>query len=204
MKIENQKTLWNKIAGDWSTYKEIPSGLSVDFIKECHGNVLDLGSGSGRHLMRINRGKMFLVDFSDKMLALAKEKAEKLKIPAEFVVADITKKLPFENNFFSCAISISAIHCIPPKYHKKIAKEIYRVLKPKGKILVGVWNYNSKRFRRKKTKGKEQLIGWTDKGKRYYYLFEENEVHDLFRNAGFKIVREMNSEMMINFIAEKI
>lgn len=197
----NQQQVWDNIAEEWHKFKQIPSEFSKEFLKSCTGNVLDLGSGSGRHLTKIKDGKMYLVDFSENMLKLAEKKAKKLKIPTEFILADISKKLPFKDNFFPCALSISALHCLPPKYHKKAIKELYRVLKPKGKALIGVWNFHSKRFNQKK--GREQLIGWTDKGKRYYYLFEEKEIHDLFRKVGFKILSSHNSEMMINFIVEK-
>jgi hypothetical protein len=74
-------------------------------------------------------------------------------------------------------------------------------MKPHSKALIGVWNFYSKRFNQKK--GKERLIKWTDKGERYYYLFEEDEIHNLFKSAGFKILSTHNSEMMINFIVEK-
>lgn len=203
-KVKDQKQLWNAIAQEWNTFKEVPSELSKNFLKQCNGNVIDLGSGSGRHLMKINCGKMCLVDFSENMLELAKKKAKKLKIYAEYIVCDFGKeKLPFKDKTFSCGLSISALHCLPPKEHKYAIKELYRVLKPKAKVLIGVWDYNSKRFKRKRKVGKEQLIGWTDKGKRYYYLFEEKEIQDLFKKAGFKILLKYNSEMMINFIAEK-
>jgi ubiquinone/menaquinone biosynthesis C-methylase UbiE len=135
------------------------------------------------------------------MIKLAKNKAKKKKIKAEFFVSDMSKKLPFENNFFGYAISISAIHCLPPKAHKKAIEELYRVMKPRSKSLIGVWNFNSKRFNQKK--GKEKLIKWTDKGERYYYLFTEEEIHDLFKKADFKILSTHNSEMMINFIVVK-
>lgn len=200
--MESQKNVWNKIAEEWNSYKEIPSELSRKFLSECSGKVLDLGSGSGRHLTKIKNGKMYLVDFSEEMIKFAEAKSKKLKIPAEFLVSEIAN-LPFENNFFDYAICISALHCLKPEEHEKAVKELYRVLKSKAKALIGVWNFNSKRFRNKKNKGKERLIGWTDKGKRYYYLFEEDEIHNLFKKAGFKILSSHNSEMMINFIVEK-
>lgn len=196
----NQKQVWDNIAEEWDEFKQIPSEFSKDFLSKCTGKVLDLGSGSGRHLTKIKNGKMYLVDFSPKMIELAEKKAKKLKIPAEFSVADLTK-LPFEDNFFDYAISVSAIHCLNPKQHKKAIKELFRVMKPKSKVLIGVWNFQSKRFNQKK--GKEKIIKWTDKGERYYYLFDEKEIHDLFKKAGFKILSAHNSEMMINFIAEK-
>jgi len=199
-KIENQEKLWDKIASEWKDFKQIPSKLSTEFLDSCTGNVLDLGSGAGRHLSKIKKGKMFLVDFSQEMLNLAEKKAKKLKIPIETKKGDLFK-IPYKDNFFDYAICISALHCIQPKSHKKSVKEIHRVLKPGAKALIGVWNFHSKRFNQKK--GKEKMVGWTDKGKRYYYLFEEPEVHKLFKDAGFKILSTHNSEMMINFIVEK-
>ena len=194
--MKSQQKIWNEIAKEWDEYKKIPSELSKEFLKKCSGKVLDLGSGSGRHLTKIKNGKMYLVDFSKEMLDLAKKK----NIDSEFTQSELSK-LPFEDNLFDYAISISAIHCLQKKDHKKTVGELYRVLKPKAKALIGVWNFHSKRFNQKQ--GKEKLIKWTDKGKRYYYLFEEKEIHNLFKNAGFKILPTHNSEMMINFIVEK-
>lgn len=196
----NQQKIWDKITPEWDKFKQIPSELSKDFLKKCTGNVLDLGSGSGRHLTKIKKGKMYLVDFSEEMIKLARKKAKELDIKAEFYISELTK-LSFEDDFFDSAICISALHCLEPRYHKKSVEELYRVLKPKAKALIGVWNFNSGRFNQKK--GKEQLMGWTNKGKRYYYLFDEKEVHSFFKKAGFKILSSHNSKIMINFIVEK-
>ena len=198
--IENQKNVWNAIAPEWEKFKsEKPSQNVSEFLKDKTGNVLDLGSGSGRHLQKIKNGKMFLVDFSEEMLKIAEKKAKKKKISAEFVVADLWK-LPFEDNFFDGAICVSAIHCLEKKHHKKAIEELYRILKPKSRAYIGVWNINSKRFKNSK---KEKLISWRDKGKRFYYLFDEKEIHDLLKKTGFKILETKNSEIMINFIVEK-
>jgi len=198
--IEDQKQIWNNIAPEWEEFKcEKPSENVVNFLKKQKGNVLDLGSGSGRHLKKIKSGKMFLVDFSEEMLKITEKKAKAKKIPSDFAVADLSK-LPFEDNFFDSAICVSALHCIPKKEHKKAVEELYRVLKPKAQAYIGVWNIKSKRF---KNSGKEKFVAWRDKGKRYYYLFDEDEVHNLFKSVGFKIISTINSEMMINFVVEK-
>ncbi len=197
--MENQEEIWDKIAPEWNEYKQIPAEHTINFLKKQKGNVLDLGSGSGRHLAKIKDGKIFLVDFSKEMINLAKQKAKKLKIPAEFAVANLTA-LPYEDNFFDSAIAISSIHCIPKKNQLKVLKELYRVLKQGAQAEIGVWNIKSKRF---KNSPKEKYIAWTDKGKRYYYLFDEKEIHNLFKKAGFKITSSHNTEMMINFVVEK-
>ncbi len=197
---EAQKKLWDKIAPEWHEFKTTPAKHVMEFLKNTHGKVLDHGSGSGRHLTKIKNGKMYLVDFSKKMLELAKKKAKEKNIPAEFINSELTF-LPFDDNFFDYAISISSIHCIKGKENReKAIKELYRVLKPKAKALIGVWNHCSKRF---KNAPKEKYIAWRDKGKRYYYLYNEEEIHEEFQKAGFKITQTLNSEMMINFIVEK-
>lgn len=200
--IQNQEQVWDNIAEEWHEFKKIPSQKSIEFLEQTSGKVLDLGSGSGRHLTKVKDMKPYLVDFSQNLLDLAKSKAKKLNIEAEFIKSDLSK-LPSEDNFFDYAISISALHCLTPESSKKAIKELYRVLKPKAQVFIGVWNEDSKRFKNKKNKTKELSIGWRDKGKRYYYLFNEEEIHNLFKKTGFKIISTHNSEMMINFVATK-
>jgi ubiquinone/menaquinone biosynthesis C-methylase UbiE len=201
--MENQEKVWNRIAPEWHEYKKIPSTLSKEFLERSTGNVLDLGSGSGRHLTKIKNGKYFLQDISNEMLKLADNKADELKIPHEIIHSPMDI-IPKENDFFDYAICISALHCIETSEgRKKTIEELYRVLKSKGQAYIGVWNADSKRFKRKIKKGKEQKIKWSDKGERFYYLYNEDEIHELFKSTGFKIISTHNSEMMINFIVEK-
>lgn len=196
--MESQKQVWDNIAPEWNEFKKNPGRNVEEFLKNKKGKILDLGSGSGRHLLK-TKGKLYLIDFSDKMIELAKQKAKQKKINAEFFVSDITS-LPFEDNYFDSAISIAIFHCVLKKEQEKGVKELYRVMKPKSESLIVVWNINSKRF---KNSPKEKYVGWIDKGKRYYYLFDEKEIHDLFKKVGFKIKKKFESDVNITFIAEK-
>ena len=198
--MESQKKVWDKIAPEWHEYKTQPAKHTIEFLKKTSGKVLDLGSGSGRNIMKIEGGKMYLIDFSKKMLELAEKKSKEKKISAEFKQANFWE-IPYQNEFFDYAICISSLHCIKgPEKRKKTVEELYRVLKKNGKAEIGVWNIKSKRF---KNSPKEKMIKWTDKGARYYYLYDEKEIHDLFKRTGFKIVSTHNSEMMINFVVQK-
>jgi ubiquinone/menaquinone biosynthesis C-methylase UbiE len=197
--MKTQEEIWNDIAPEWNEFKKKPSIFVEEFLKKSKGKVLDLGSGSGRHLMKLKNAKMYLVDFSKEMIELAKKNAKEKNIDAEFSVSKMSK-LPYENNFFDSAICISALHCVETTGEReKIVEELYRVLKSSGKVLIAVWNKNSKRFRGKN----EKRIGWRDSGKRYYYLYSEDEIHDFFRKKGFEIVESQNSPLMIRFIAKK-
>lgn len=196
----NQKQIWDNIAEEWYEFKNNPAEHVLDFLKDKKGNVLDLGSGAGRHLVKIKDGKMYLVDFSRKMIELAKKRAKEKEIEAEFKVADL-KKLPFPDNFFDSSIAIAVFHCIKGENKReKAVKELFRVLKPGAKAEIGVWNKNTRWFRNSK---KERCVKWRDKGERYYYLFDEKEIHDLFKRAGFKIVSKEEPMRMIIFIVQK-
>ena len=46
-------------------------------------------------------------------------------------------------------------------------------------------------------------ISWRDKGKRYYYLYEPEEIYRLFESIGFKIIKKQTPDRNIIFIVEK-
>ena len=134
------------------------------------------------------------------MIELAKERAKEKSIDAEFYVANLTK-LPFPDNFFDSAIAIAVFHCIEGKENReKATKELFRVMKPGAKAEIAVWNKNTRWFKNSK---KERYVNWRDKGKRYYYLFDEEEAHDLFKKAGFKIASREEPGRMIIFVIRK-
>ena len=197
---QSQEQVWNNLAEEWSEFKDNPAERIIDFLKTQKGNILDLGSGSGRHLLKINSGKMFLVDFSENMIKHAKEKAVKLKIDAEFAVSP-SYKLPYEDNFFDGAISIALLHCVETEEKRyKTVKELLRVLKPGAKAKITVWNKGSKRFKNSK---KEIFTKWRDKGARYYYLYDSEEIYGQFEKAGFNIISKVLPKRNIIFIIEK-
>jgi len=197
----NQQKLWDNIAKEWNEFKKTPSKTVLEFLKKQSGNILDLGSGSGRHLTKIKNGKMFLVDFSEKMIKKAKNNAKNKKIPAECKVSELNK-IPYPDNFFDSAICFDSLHCVETdKQREQTIKELYRVLKPRAPALISVWKKDSKRFKNAK---KEKYIGWRDKGKRYYYLYNDKEIHDLFKKAGFKIKKKIPHNIKIEFIIESV
>lgn len=202
MKTPNQKQVWNNIASDWQEFRKEPIKEVLDFLKDKEGNVLDLGSGSGRHLTKIKNGKMYLIDFSKEMISQANKKIIKSKINAEAKVSNSTS-LPFEDNFFNSAIYINALHCTPSETNRENSlKELLRVLKPKSQALISVWSRNSKRI---KNKPKEALIPWTANNKkylRYYYLYDKDELENLLKNVGFKIIKSWENENMF-FVVKK-
>jgi ubiquinone/menaquinone biosynthesis C-methylase UbiE len=200
MEISNQKEVWENIAEEWNKFKTLPAEHVIKFLEEKKGKILDLGSGSGRNLIKKEDLEYFLLDFSKKMIDFAKEKCKKLEIKANFYAQEMTQ-LPFKDNFFDAALCISSLHCIKGQENReKVVKELYRVLKPGAEVDVSVWNKDSYRFKNSK---KERVVKWRDKGERYYYLFEDKEIYELFERNGFKIIFKEKPTRAIVFIAKK-
>lgn len=192
--MKNQKKVWNNIAESWAKYREKPFKEVLEFLKDKKGKILDVGCGSGRHFINNKNLEFYGVDFSEKMLDLARKKAEKENIFASLKLMK-KEKIPFEKNFFDFVICISVLHCIPKK-EKRIflLKEIKRILKKNGEVLLSVWSKNHKKI---KNKGKEIFIPWKkDKNlyERYYYIYDLEELKGDVKKAGFDILEEKENE----------
>jgi ubiquinone/menaquinone biosynthesis C-methylase UbiE len=196
----NQKEVWDAIAERWSEFRQTPSPTVVDFLKDKKGKILDLGCGSGRNFIKLRKGKIYGLDFSEKMIELAKKDAKKKKIDVELKV--MGKKIPYEKEFFDSAICIAVLHCLKPKEQKVMIKELHRVLKKKATALISVWGRKSPRLKNAK---KESYVGWKTgetKQLRYTYIYDLIELQNQLEDAGFKVKR-IWEERNINVIVEK-
>jgi len=204
--LRKTKNDYNLIAKDYArTRIFIPEDIKALGQYSFEGEkVLDLGCGNGRLFEVLENKKVnyFGIDFSEKLIAISTEKYPKGK----FQVADALN-LPFPENFFDKIYSISVLHNIPSKdFRIRYLKEAKRVLKPKGVLILRVWDF----WRRKeaiklilkhtlfKIIGRSELdfldvfVPWKDSQgkvlvKRYFHCFTKRELENLVKEAGFKI-----------------
>jgi len=108
----------------------------VNFTNAQKGSkILDVATGTGQQAFAFAKKgyEVIGIDLSEAMLNVAKRKNK--FINAKFEVADATN-LPFEDNSFD-VISISfALHDMPLSIREKVLKEMVRVTKPQGVIVI--------------------------------------------------------------------
>ncbi|MDI6591975.1 MAG: class I SAM-dependent methyltransferase [Patescibacteria group bacterium] len=206
---------YNLIAKDYSRTREFiwdiePLSQYV-FTGE---KILDLGCGNGRLLkvLKDKRIDYIGVDSSEKLIEIAKKKyppqplkdKKEIFLPTvKFQVAD-SLNLPFSNNYFDKVFSIRTFHHIPSKeFRLQFIKEIRRVLKPGGLLILTVWNVWGSKDKtnllrliestflkiigRSKLDFGDALIPWGKKILRYYHFFTKSGLKKIAKEGGLKI-----------------
>ena len=109
-------------------------GLPTAFAKMKKGDtVIDLGSGAGNDCFVVRSvvgesGKVIGIDFTEQMIAKARQNAEKLGFNnVEFRQGDIDS-MPVTSNKADVIVSNCVLNLVPNKH--KVFSEIFRVLKP--------------------------------------------------------------------------
>ena len=101
--------------------------------------VLDIGTGTANYLMELARMGLDCtgLDVSENMVLRAKEKSGKEKLKLKLVLAS-AEALPFPERHFDLVISVTAFEFFP--HPRRAVREMIRVCKPGGRIVVSVLN----------------------------------------------------------------
>ena len=103
-------------------------------LKSAKGKILEIGAGTGKNLPYYPKDSdLTLTDFTPEMLEIAKKRAKKLRISANFKLAD-SEKLPFKSKNFDTIVDTLGL-CTYPNPLKAL-NEMKRVCKPSGKIIL--------------------------------------------------------------------
>lgn len=108
--------------------------------------VFDYGSGNGR-ILELFSAKPIEFTGADVSQNLVNIAAKKFMGNLKFVKIAGCASLPFPDNYFNVAYSIAVFHHLPgAEMRLKMAKELYRILQPGGRVVVAVWNLWQKEY----------------------------------------------------------
>lgn len=171
--LKKDARLYDSGLGDYAKIKD--NEIILELINKEKGiKVLDIPCGSGRVTkLLLSRGfDVTAADYSEKML---KETEEKIGIKA--IRADIFNT-PFKDNEFDLVISLRILFHYPNP--EMIIKELCRVTKPKGTIIIDVLNKFSLRH--------FLSLFLNQPLKKKLYFFNKKELHKIFKKNNLKIL----------------
>lgn len=176
-------------------HKDLP-GLVKILKKNKSSKILDLGCGSGRHVVYLAKKgfEVYGIDISKVAIDMSQKWLKEEGLSAELSVQDMTKGLPFTNEFFDAVISFQVIHHAKIEIIKQIVREVERVLKKGGLVFVTVPIYSGPMKRSIKGGWKMKLIATRtyipldgkEKGLPHHF-FTTDELKKVFGN--FKIIK---------------
>ncbi|MEO5500981.1 MAG: class I SAM-dependent methyltransferase [Ginsengibacter sp.] len=128
-------SFWNKYGNATVNRLHLKKDLSV----------LDVACGSGASAIpaAINvgtTGNVIGVDIAENLLKLGREKAKKLELEnIQFLYGDMTE-LKYPDESFDVVICVFGIFFVPDM--EGLLKELWRMVKPKGKLVITTWGPN--------------------------------------------------------------
>jgi len=134
---------YNKLRED---IESIPYSYALHEYKHFVGKrVLDVGSGNGYVLSKYaaEGAEVCGIDITQSAIDLCIKRFEYLQLKGNFQVAD-AQHIPFPDNTFDCVFSMGVLHHVPDT--QKAIDEIYRVLKPDGRLIVMFYHRNAAKY----------------------------------------------------------
>lgn len=179
---------FDKIAERYDKWYETSLGRYVDttekelifsLLESKKGLALDLGCGTGNYTFELkNRGfEVVGLDISKEMLRIAKN-----KMPEILFVRGDAYLLPFKDNTFDLVLSVTMFEFI--KKPENVLKEIYRILKPEGEIVIGTMNAKSLWFLFKRLKSIFKETAY-----RYARFYTVSELKNLLEKENFRKIK---------------
>ncbi|MGV8026267.1 MAG: class I SAM-dependent methyltransferase [Anaerolineaceae bacterium] len=211
------KKIAGKINGWDKAYKKNPQQFTepekicaltdVLFPKYGVHRILDLGCGNGRHLVYFGKAgyQVFGTDLSGWGLQAASTWVSQENIPSRLALADM-QSLPFANGSFDAIISFKVIQHNLEVDIQATFREIERVLRSDGLLVIDLLRYDpdSERFKKSAMVEPHTFIpkSGLEKGMPHH-AFTKAEVFDLLQSWKIKFFNTQQDKKHYTIVAQK-
>jgi alkylated DNA repair protein alkB family protein 8 len=191
---EKTKQAYSNLAKVWDSKRPQVWGPVKNFLESSKkGELLEVGCGSGRHLVfaqALGFSSLKGIDYALGLIDICKEKNLNVEC------ADL-RDLPFDNQSFDLLLCIAVLqHLTSGADREKGLRELRRVMREDAQLLLSIWlkpeKMNEKKFR--EVEKNLFRVSLDKEEERYYYFFEEGECEELFKKVGLKIKERILEE----------
>ena len=182
------KDVYEKISKHFSNTRAFTWSWVYEFITSLDKGslILDIGCGNGRNMN--NQNYNFIgIDNCKGFLNICRTKG------LDVIESDMTK-IPLSDNIFDHIICIASFHHLSSLDNRiQSLLEIKRLVKFGGKILLSVWSIKQPlKTRRIFREYGDTIVKYNKFGEiydRYYYIFNIDEIKNLFNIVGLSIIK---------------
>lgn len=186
----NVKQVYEEIADHFNVTRVNHWSWITDFINLIKNNtqypkIIDIGCGNGRN-MTYHNVDFTGVDNCKKFIDICESKG------FHAIYANMTN-IPLTSNLYDAIICIASFHHLDNYNTRLLAlREMKRLLKPNGEILLSVWSIvQPAKTKRTFNEYGDNIVLWTKYNRifeRYYYIFKLEELEQLFITVGLTVV----------------
>ncbi len=177
---------WNKENDNYLIYpdEDLVRIIKKFFIPSGVENVLDVGCGSGRHvLMMLNEGFSVIgIDSSETSIDIARKIT--CSYPPErvqFLVKNIIQGLPFRDNSIDAVVCWGVLHYLTRNQVRMVLDEIKRILKPGGQFTLTLRSVEDSECKRVHSKDFQTSKAYESTGLDFIY-YNREDMQELLSN----------------------
>lgn len=128
----------------YDRYRQTPGQGNVrsliSSLEEKSPSILEVGCGTGNYLLKVAenfpQASVYGLDLNSSMLEICRQKTSHLK-NVKKLVCEAAQNLPFEDNSMDLIMAMQTLHHYGEDENRiKFFKEVHRVLKPGGRLLI--------------------------------------------------------------------
>jgi SAM-dependent methyltransferase len=142
--MPERPSIWNAIFAEKglvfpNPHQEMPRFTALLQEQDAR-TILDLGCGTGRHLLYLAQQGFAVsgIDSAPTALAISQQRLHERGLTAELRLQDIFDRLPYPDGAFEALLSTQVIHHARLIQIQALVQEIERILKPNGLIFITV------------------------------------------------------------------
>ena len=181
----NVKDIYELIAHHFKVTRVFTWSWIDTFVHSINKNSLiyDIGCGNGRN-MGYKDYNFIGIDNCENFINICREKKYK-------VILSNMMNIELPDNSGDAIISIASFHHLSTHENRiKALQEMKRLIKPNGEILISVWSINQPdKTKVKFDKYGDTIVKWNKKYDRYYYIFQIDEILQLFKLANLHVIQ---------------